>query len=72
MTFSPDSQQIITSDGNSLVLREVATGNALPPNPLVAIGTMPDWSADGPRSSSRRRKTATALRAARPASRRAA
>jgi hypothetical protein len=47
MTFSPDSKLIITSNGNSLVLNDVATATPIAPNPLVALGTMPDWSADG-------------------------
>lgn len=49
MTFSPDNTMIITSDGNSMVLRDTPTLTAIKPEPLVAKGTMPDWSADGTR-----------------------
>jgi len=47
MAFSPDGKKIITSDGNSLVLRDTDTLAALAPTPLAAKGTMADWSADG-------------------------
>ncbi len=43
--FSPDASQIITSDGNSMVLRDAATGSGS--TTIVASGTMPDWSPDG-------------------------
>jgi hypothetical protein len=49
MTFSPDGETIITSDGNSMVYQEAATMKPIPPTPLVAKGTMPDWSPDGTR-----------------------
>ncbi len=49
MTFSPDNSMIITSDGNSMVLRDTKTLAAIKPDPLAAKGTMPDWSADGTR-----------------------
>jgi hypothetical protein len=45
-TFSPDTSQMISSNGVSLVLRDAASGAALT-DPLVANGTMPDWSANG-------------------------
>jgi len=48
MSFSPDASKIITSDGNSMVLRDATTYAALK-EPLVAKGTMPDWSPDGTR-----------------------
>lgn len=47
MAFDPEGDLIITSDGNSLVLRDAATLVAIPPTPLRASGTMADWSADG-------------------------
>jgi hypothetical protein len=47
MAFSPDGKMIITSDGNSMVLRDTDTLTALDPNPLVAKGSLPDWSPDG-------------------------
>lgn len=47
-TFSPDSSQIMTSNGLSIVLRDAASGNAIT-DPLVANGAMPDWSPDGDR-----------------------
>lgn len=46
MAFSPDGKMIITSDGNSMVLRDTDTLTPLV-NPLVKQGTMADWSADG-------------------------
>jgi hypothetical protein len=46
-SFSPDNKQLMASDGNSIVLRDVENnGNALA-DPLVKQGTMPDWSSDG-------------------------
>ncbi|HEY3355708.1 MAG TPA: hypothetical protein VGQ83_20825 [Polyangia bacterium] len=45
-TFSPDATQIMTSNGISLVWRDAATGAALK-DPVVPVGTMPDWSPDG-------------------------
>jgi hypothetical protein len=47
MGFSPDGKKIITSDGNSMILRDVSTMTAQSPNPLVKKGTMPDFSPDG-------------------------
>jgi hypothetical protein len=47
--FSPDASKIITSNGKSMELHEVATLATLEPKPLVANGTMPDWSGDGSR-----------------------
>lgn len=47
MAFSPEGDKIITSDGNSMVLADAATLTPIGPTPLVAKGTMPDWSPDG-------------------------
>ncbi|MCB9557019.1 MAG: PD40 domain-containing protein [Deltaproteobacteria bacterium] len=47
MAFSPDGKKLLTSNGNSTVLRDADTLKALTPDPLIAKGTMPDWSADG-------------------------
>jgi len=47
-SFSPDSAQILASDGNTIVLRDAATGDPIT-SPLVANGAMPDWSPDGKR-----------------------
>jgi len=44
--FSPDGTQIMTSNGVSIVWRNTANGTPIK-DPLVAQGTMPDWSADG-------------------------
>jgi len=44
-TFSPDGNQIITSAGSGLVLRDAATGGNS--QTVVQNATMPDWSADG-------------------------
>ena len=44
--FSPDETEILTSDGNDLTLRDVATGVAKGPTPLVANGTMADFVPD--------------------------
>jgi len=46
MAFSPDGKMIITSDGNSMVLRDTDTLTPIK-QPLAAKGTMADWSADG-------------------------
>jgi hypothetical protein len=45
-SFSPDSKQIMTSNGISIVLRNSKDGAAIV-DPLVAKGAMPDWSPDG-------------------------
>lgn len=45
--FSPDETEIITSNGGTMVLRDAATGAPKDPNPLVALGTMPDYAPDG-------------------------
>lgn len=45
-SFSPDSKQILTSNGVSIVLRDADTGAAVQ-DPFVAKGTLPDWSPDG-------------------------
>lgn len=45
-SFSPDSKQIMTSNGVSIVLRSALTGAAIT-DPLVAKGAMPDWSPNG-------------------------
>jgi hypothetical protein len=45
-SFSPDSSQIMTSNGISIVLRKASDGTAIT-DPLVAKGAMPDWSPDG-------------------------
>ncbi len=45
-SFSPDATQIMASNGIDIVLRDAATGMAIT-DPLVADGTMPDWSPDG-------------------------
>ena len=44
--FSPDSKQMLTSDGVTISLRTTDTGAAVT-DPLVKSGTMPDWSPDG-------------------------
>lgn len=46
-TFSPDSKQIVTSNGISLVLRDAATGGLL--KDLANPGAQADWSPDGKR-----------------------
>jgi len=46
--FSPDNEQIMTSNGVDIVLRNAADGTALI-EPLVERGAMPDWSPDGMR-----------------------
>jgi hypothetical protein len=45
-SFSPDSSEIMTSNGIDTVWRNAATGVAIA-DPLVQGATMPDWSADG-------------------------
>jgi hypothetical protein len=45
--FSPDESEIITSNGGTMVLRDAVTGTPKDPNPLVALGTMPDYAPDG-------------------------
>ncbi len=45
-SFSPDSKQIMTSNGVSIVLRNALTGAAVV-DPLVAKGAMPDWAPNG-------------------------
>jgi hypothetical protein len=45
-SFSPDSKQIMTSNGVSIVLRNAATGAAIT-DPLVAKGAHPDWAPNG-------------------------
>jgi TolB protein len=47
-SFSPDSKQVMSSNGNSIDLRDTDTGAKIT-SPLVANGTMPDWSPDGQR-----------------------
>ena len=44
--FSPDSSQIMTSNGQNIVWRTTQTAAPIK-EPVVAQGTMPDWSADG-------------------------
>lgn len=46
--FSPDSTQILTSNGATIVWRDSTTGAAIM-DPLVPSGSMPDWSHDGTR-----------------------
>jgi hypothetical protein len=45
--FSPDETEIITSNGATLVLRDATDGTPKDPNPLVPLGTMPDYAPDG-------------------------
>ena len=45
-SFSPDSSQILTSNGVSIAWKDADTGTTILDN-LVAKGTMPDWSPDG-------------------------
>lgn len=45
-SFSPDSTQIMTSNGVSIVWRDSTSGLAIM-DPLVPGATMPDWSPDG-------------------------
>lgn len=47
MAFSPNGDKILTSNGTSMVFRDAATLKAYTPKPLLANGTMPDWSPDG-------------------------
>ena len=42
-SFSPDTTQILTSNGASIVLRDAKDGTAIT-DPLVSVGAMPDWS----------------------------
>ena len=44
--FSPDENEIITSNGSKLIWRNTANGAPANPNPLVAKGTMPDYHPD--------------------------
>lgn len=44
--FSPDSSQVIASNGINMVLRDANSGAAIT-DPLIDNGTMPDWSPDG-------------------------
>jgi hypothetical protein len=44
--FSPDESEIITSNGGTMVLRDALTGAPKDPNPLVPLGTMPDFAPD--------------------------
>ncbi len=44
--FSPNEEELITSNGARLVWRNAFNGNAAAPNPLVAKGTMPDYHPD--------------------------
>ncbi len=44
--FSPDENEIITSNGASLVWRNAYDGTPANPNPLVAKGTMADYAPD--------------------------
>jgi hypothetical protein len=48
-TFSPDNSQILTSNGISIDLRNATTGEKVGDAPVIAEGSMPDWSADGTR-----------------------
>jgi hypothetical protein len=45
-SFSPDEQELLTSNGVSVTWRSLQTGATLP-GPVAASGTMPDWSPDG-------------------------
>jgi hypothetical protein len=45
-SFSPDANQLMTSNGATIVWRNTANGSPIK-DPLVPQGTMPDWSADG-------------------------
>lgn len=44
--FSPDENEIITSNGSNLIWRNSLNGQAANPNPLIAKGTMPDYHPD--------------------------
>ena len=45
--FSPDNSQMLTSNGNSIDLRNAVTGEKIGTEPIIALGSMPDWAADG-------------------------
>ncbi len=45
-TFSPDSNQLLYSNGVSIGWRDAVSGNTVNPQ-VVDNGTMPDWSSDG-------------------------
>ncbi len=45
--FSPDNTQMLTSNGNSIDLRNAVTGEKVGTAPVIALGSMPDWAADG-------------------------
>ncbi|MCC6526041.1 MAG: PD40 domain-containing protein [Polyangiaceae bacterium] len=45
-SFSPDENYLLTSDGVSIRWLDLGTG-LVAPAPVVASGTMPDWSPDG-------------------------
>ncbi len=47
-SFNPDATQLLTSNGVNIGIRDAATG-AVIKQPLVPLGTMPDWSPDGAR-----------------------
>ena len=44
--FSPDENEIITSNGANMVWRNAYNGQPANPNPLVTKGTMPDYHPD--------------------------
>jgi hypothetical protein len=44
--FSPDSKQLLFSNGIQIGVMDVATGDTINPT-LVPLGTMPDWSPNG-------------------------
>ncbi|MBI2390020.1 MAG: PD40 domain-containing protein [Deltaproteobacteria bacterium] len=48
-SFSPDETKVLTSNGIGIGYRNAVTG-AVITDPLVAAGTMPDWSPDGSRA----------------------
>ncbi len=47
-SFSPDSSQILTSNGVTIALRNANDGTAIT-DPIVASGSMPDFAPDGTR-----------------------
>ncbi len=46
MSFSPDGEYLLTSDGVSINWLDLQNDTTLPA-PIVASGTMPDWAPDG-------------------------
>jgi hypothetical protein len=45
-SFSPDSKQLLFSDGIKIGVMDVITGETINPS-MIPLGTMPDWSPNG-------------------------